>query len=100
MTQITNPRLKNEQIKWFSILKAAEVSGLAAVTVGAYYVGLSILNYFGYPYPGWFLTWFVGVFSVLVLVGLGVLCYCIIAAWLKVNWKWAGMIAKRRLNKK
>lgn len=99
MTDKINQTFNSERWMWFKILKALEVFGIAASTIGSYFYGKLIYWLIGRPLDNWFIVWLVGLTSfILTLAGL-YLIGLVIIGWLKVNWRWAGNLAKNRLAK-
>lgn len=91
-------KLRETAIPIFMQLKAIELLGLSASTIGIYWYGRLFYYLTGFQRPNWFATWNVGLVCFLATIFLIYLAYLIIGkAWLGSNWKWAKQIAAKRL---
>lgn len=99
---------KDKAKRWFAFLKILEVLGVFLLTFGLYGLGIvtsSILLAKDYVYVYGY--WVLGLLLILliililaILLVIGLLAYLVVKEYLKLNWKWAKLIAENPAGKK
>ena len=85
MNTLAQQKFNSERWKWFTILKAGEILGIASSTVGAYFYGVLFYFLINRPLDHWLIVWLVGLSMFVATLAILALVFYILKGFIMVN---------------